>query len=107
MGLANHPLLEASIDTGSAGDNVIIVGAGTSVIRVYRIFFVLASDTNLTFKNGATPFDGTLAMLANGSVVLDFTEFPWFVMSPGANFIINLSAPSHMGGRVYYTQSTP
>jgi hypothetical protein len=108
VGLNNYPVLERSISSSSAGDNVIVPGVAGQVIEVYRIFFVVGADTNVTFEDGDTAdFTGPIPMLANGSFVLDFTELPWFTTSLGNDFVVSLSVGTIIAGRVYYTQITP
>jgi hypothetical protein len=107
MGLDNYPVLEKKIDEASGGDHIIIAGLPGQTIRVFRIFIVLGSDTDVTFKDGATALTGPLPMLANGSITLDFTELHWFLTSPGNDFVINTTPNASFAGRVYYTQSTP
>jgi hypothetical protein len=107
VGLDSYPVREAKIDTSSNGDNVIIAGVAGTIIRVYQLFLVMGGDADLTFKDGAAiTFDGVLDMKAAGSIVLDFNELHWFETSVGNAFVVNLSAPVHIGGRCYYTQST-
>lgn len=107
MGLDNYPVLEAKINEASGGDHIIIPGLAGQTIRVFRIFFVLTADTDVTFKDGATALTGPLPMLASGSITLDFTELHWFITSAGNDFVINTTPNAGFGGRVYYTQSTP
>lgn len=105
MGYDNFPLLEAIIDHSAAGPNVIIPGVAGKTIEVYALFFVMAGDAFVTFQSNVTPFTGAMDMLDHGSVVLDYNQRPWFRCGDGEDFVINLSAPVSIDGRVYYTQS--
>ena len=97
---------QASINISTSGDNTVITGVSGQVIKVYKLFLVVNAAVNLIFKNGAsTNLTGTMNMLANGSVTLDnnhVNDPPWFVMSSGNGFVINLSSGQQVSGRVYY-----
>jgi hypothetical protein len=105
----NFPLLEVVVDTASAGDNIIIAGKAGNTIRVFQLFLVVGGDTLLTFKDGVagTAFDGPLTMLKAGSITLDENDPHWFKTSLGLDFVINLSNPVQLSGRIYYVQSAP
>lgn len=107
MSLDNIPSVEVAVDVSGAGDHIIVAGVVGKTIRVFKLFLVLGGDTMLTFKDGATEFDGPLSMLASGAIVFDEPRPPrhWFKTSDGNDFIINLSNAVQLSGRVYYTQS--
>ena len=108
MALDNYPLLEVVVDVAAAGDNVIIAGTPGNTIRIFQLFLVLGGDTLLTFKDGpAIEFDGPLTMMKGGSIVLDENDPHWFKTSLGNDFIINLSNPVQLSGRIYYVKSAP
>lgn len=99
-------LSRAAISISSSGDNTIIAGVGGQTIRIFRIFFVVSGAVSVTIKDGAgTSLTGAMAFLANGGLVLDFTNEPWFVTSTANAFIINLGTAVQTSGAVYYTQS--
>ena len=98
----------ASISFSASGDNTLVAGIASKIVRVYRIFLVVSAATNLTFVDGTpggTNFDGALAMSANGGLTLDFSEEPWFVTSAGNAFVLNQSGSAQIGGCIYYQQS--
>lgn len=95
-----------AISFSLAGDNVLVSGISKKKIYVYRIFLVVAGTTNLTFKNGPnTSLSGALPMVANGSLVLDITNLPWFQTSAGNDFILGSSGSVQVSGMVYYQQN--
>jgi hypothetical protein len=104
---------EVAIDFSATGDNIVVPGVTGQTIRVWQLFLVVCADTNLVFKDGSTPFDGPLCMLANGSIVLDDnagtrqSDRPWFTTSPGNPFVINQTGSGQVSGRIYYTRGLP
>jgi hypothetical protein len=93
-------LYEAAIDFVATGDNTVVSGGSS---RIHKLFLVLSADSNLTFKDGATPLTGAMSMKANGAIVLDIDpRFPWF--TPSGSFIINQSGVAQVSGRVYYSR---
>lgn len=101
-----HPALARTtplaLSFNGNGDNVVIAAAGR--IFVYRLAIIAASAVNAIFKDGATtnlwpaiPLPTTLPL------VLDFDTEPWFTMTTGNAFIINLSSGVACAGCVYYT----
>lgn len=101
---------EIAIDFSAAGDNVIVAAVPDTRVRVWQLFLLVSKDTILVFKDGSTPLTGLMAMLAHGSVVLDFVrgsreaDQPWFTTSPGAAFVINQTGTAQVSGRLYYAQ---
>lgn len=107
--MATEGLQSASINATIDGDNILVTGEAGKLIKIWAIFFVLSAAADIKFKDGAaTDFTGIMKMTANGSLSLDFVEFPWFVCSSGNDFILNsdvVVGGIQIGGRVYYTQS--
>lgn len=98
-------LKSEAVDFNLAGDNVLISGVALKKIYVYRIFLVVGSDMDLTFKDGLSDeLSGSVPMLANGSLTLDMTNVPWFQTSDGNDFILESSDSGQVGGVVYYQQ---
>lgn len=96
----------AAINISSSGDNTVIAGTGGQTIRVYKLFLVASAAVSLKYKDGAgADLTPALSMAANGGMVLDFDSEPWFVTSPGNDFIANLSAAVQVSGRIYYSKS--
>lgn len=96
----------ATINTSSSGDNTIVSAGGSQTVRVFRIFIVVGSSTTISIKDGSSfSMSGPMTFGAGGSYILDFDGDPWFVTSPGNNFIINQTGTAQISGRVYYTKS--
>lgn len=98
-------LVSAPVSFSSANDNTIVAaGAANQIIRVFRIWFVVATATNITFKSGAsTALSGVATLGANGALVFDHAGEPWFTTAAGQAFVINSSAAVVVGGTVYFT----
>lgn len=99
-------LVGVEINAAAAGDNVIVPGVAAQTVRVFKFFLVASGSVSLKFKDGAgvdlTPY---MAMSAGGSITLDFDTQPWFVTAAANGFIINLSAPVQVSGRLMFQQS--
>jgi hypothetical protein len=99
-------ILELPINFTATGDNLIIPGVSSQIIRVYRYFLMVRTATDLTFKDGASNLQtGPMPMAANEAMVFTFDTKPWFTLSLGNAFIINSSGGNQVSGRVYFTQS--
>ena len=95
--------LSASISAAGNGDNVLITCPAGSQIRVFQMFIVFNGDVNISFKSGdTTELTGTMNMLSNGNITLDYSGFPWFVTDRDEDFILNLSGAVQASGRIYY-----
>lgn len=110
MGYVNHPLLEAKIAHASGGPNRIVAGVAGQTIAVYAMFFVVDTAVEIVIQSGfllgpQTDLTGGMAMTANGAIVLDYNERPWFECADGEDFIINMQPGASIAGRLYYTQS--
>lgn len=97
-------LEEIEINFSSSGDNIIVSAVPNQAVYVFKYFLVVASATNLIFKDGSTALTGAIDMVANGSIVFDFDTRPWFSTSIGNAFVINSSNAVQVGGRLYYLQ---
>jgi len=94
--------IQAPISFSGVGDNTVVSGLQGQIVKVLQLFLVCGSTTNLTFKSGSTALSGALAMLANGSMVLDYIQLPLQCLT-GDSFIINSSAGS-VGGTIWFIQ---
>ncbi len=95
---------QAPISFSGAGSNQIIAGLSGTILRIYKIFFIVNASTNITYQDGANSISGPLAFSANEGMVLDFDTKPWFTCTPGNAFNLNSSVGVQVGGTVYYTQ---
>lgn len=100
---------QAAITFSASGDNTLIVGSGSTTIRIYRIFFVnsdAAQSTNITIKDSTpTSFSGAFRLNSGGSVGLDGNGDPLYVGASGKGIVLNSSAAVQVSGTVWYTQS--
>ena len=95
--------LGSAVVNSSSSTISVVAGVVGKIIQVYRIFFVVAGTTNITFQDGAgNAMSGPMAMVANGSFVLDIDGTPWFNCASGAAFQIVNSGSQQIGGTAYY-----
>ncbi len=94
------------INFNTSGDNVLLEGIVSKKIYCYRLYLVVADDTELTFKDGIlSDLSGPLPMLANGAMVLDLSNVPWYQTSSGNDFILNSTSDVQVSGTLYYQQT--
>lgn len=95
-----------AINFAAGGDNTVIAGVGGQVIRIFHYNFIIAAQSNITIKDGATSksgayplqqFMGLVFDAPGGSVTLD--------CAAGNAFVINSSNAVQVSGYVLYTQS--
>lgn len=98
-------LNSAAVSFAAGGDNTVIAAITDTRIMVHRLFIVVAGATNITIKNGSTSLTGAMPFAANGALVLDISGEPWFAVSKGSAFVVNLSAGVQVSGTVYYATS--
>jgi hypothetical protein len=90
------------INFSASGDNTIVpADAAGNRIVVYRIWFLVAAATNITFKDNL-PSPAAVPFGANEGVTFDATGEPWFITDPNTAFIINSSAGVQISGEIYY-----
>ncbi len=97
-------VVAAPITFSSSGDNIVVAAVAGKAVRVRKLWLVLAGDSNLTFKDGAsTSLSGAVPMMAGGSFFfpMDLVE-PHFITTTGNAFIINSSVAVQISGMVYY-----
>jgi hypothetical protein len=98
-------LLSVAINISSAGNNTVIFGTAGTLIRIYKIFFIAAGATTITFQDGAsTALSGPVSFSTNEGIVLDFDTKPWFQTTLGNDFVMNLGSAVTVAGTAYYTQ---
>lgn len=99
-------LTEVSIDFNASGDNNIVAGTALQTVRLWGLFFVVAADVNIRFKDGAgSNLTGLMTMFGGGSFFLPFMTRPWFTTSAGNALILNLSGAVQVSGRAYYVKN--
>ncbi len=98
------PLFQLAINSAAA-TVVAIPAIAKTILRIHRIWFVVAATTNLTFEDGGSALSGAVPMLANGAFVLDLSGWPWFTTSSGNAFNILNSGTAQISGTVDYTKA--
>lgn len=98
--------IPVNIATATA-TSVLVVGVAGQVIKLYRLDITVAAATNLTIKDGTTSIRGPYYMLANGSIVLDFSGRPWVTTTIGNDLILSSSTSASIGGGASYKQNAP
>lgn len=97
-------LTSSSVNFSATGENSVVVSSLNSTIKIMRIFLVVSADTIITFRNGlgGTDLTGPISLLANGALVLDISNEPWFVMDQSNDFVISQTGTAQISGRVYF-----
>lgn len=91
--------------TTSVAISTPIAGLSSQTVRVYRLMLSVDTATNITFRDGSTNFGDTQYLTANGGIVLDLTNEPWYITSSSNGFVIKQSGSANIGVRIWYTQS--
>jgi hypothetical protein len=100
----NSQIRNKPINFSGSGDNVVISAIAAQQIEVVALYLVVSGTTNLTFKDGnGLLFSGAMAMVANGTIVLDEQNTLFWFSTP-ANFIINSSGAVQVSGQIFYKQ---
>ena len=93
-------LTSSIIDISSTGDNTVVSGTASQSIKVYKMFLAASATVGMVFKDGTTGrLTGTMFVT---SFSLDEDREPWFTLTSGSAFVINLSGTTQVSGRVYY-----
>lgn len=92
---------QAAVNFSGSGDNIVITGFPTQIIKVFQFFLVFAGATNITYKSGTTPLSGPLDFSANAAHVHDYIQLPYTCLL-GDNFVINSSNAVQVGGTIWY-----
>ena len=53
----DNPLLEAVIDIASSGSNEIVACGNSQLLRIYKVFWIVAAATTVTPLAGASELD--------------------------------------------------
>jgi hypothetical protein len=100
---------QAVVNFSASGDNTIVAAVAKQTIQMVGILLVVSGNTSLTFKSGTggTALSGAMAMLANGSLILDPSQNNlWYqTLSPANNLVLNSSSAVQVSGTVYYKQA--
>jgi prepilin-type processing-associated H-X9-DG protein len=105
---ALFPLLVSSpVNITTSGNHTIVAATTAKLTTVYKLFLVANGNVNVTFYDGSTALSGPLALMADGSIILNFDNNPWFTGSVNSNFIIATDEAVTVGGAIYYTLLVP
>jgi hypothetical protein len=102
---------QATVNFSSTGDNVVIAGVATKVIRVYLMYLVINSGgatTTVTFYDGTpagTALTGPMTLNAGATINQPEMGDPWFTTSAGNAFVVNQSGTDQVGGWMCYAQN--
>lgn len=98
--------MEYGIDIATSGDNILVPASSDSgrPRRLYWLWFVASGDVTVRYRDGigGSWLTGPVPVTANGSVVFDHSQQPWFTTSPGKPLVINLSGDVQISGRLGY-----
>jgi hypothetical protein len=98
-------VLSSTFNVTSVGISTPVAGVASQTVRVFRILVTVDATTTLNFSDGATNFGDQFPLLANGSVVLDLTNEPWYITSSSNGFVIKQSGSANISYSVWFTQS--
>lgn len=97
-------LLSVAIDDAASGDTTIISATAGRKITIFRLWLWSNGTVTATLKDGAsTNLAGPMALVAQNFIKFDHEDDPWFTLTAGNAFIINLGAAIQVSGRVYYS----
>lgn len=91
--------------TTSVSISTPIAGQTSQTARIFRLVLTADAATTITFRDGSTNFGDSQYLSANGSIVLDLTNEPWYITSSGNGFSIRQSGTANIGVRIWFTQS--
>jgi hypothetical protein len=95
----------AAVSAARAGDNAIVAAVASQTVRVYRLVLVFAGTTTAIVKQGATALTGTMTFQPGATLVLDFSEEPWFTGASGAAINLTLGSAVQVSGLIQYKQA--
>lgn len=99
---ATSPFLSAAFDNAAAsGDVPVVAAVAGKATRVYRLKISTAGATVIQVRDGATVLD-TFNLADGGSVILPFSQFPWYETSVNSALIVSSSNAVQVNGRVEY-----
>lgn len=96
-------LTAVSINQNGAGTQVLVAAAAGEVARIHRLFLAPAAVTaTIQFARGATNLTGVITIAAGGSLVLPYSEEPWFVTAPNEAFNLIVGGVGQVSGSCEY-----
>lgn len=101
---ANRSYKSAKIQASTSGDNTIVTGVSTKLIKVHAIVLNATGTVNVKFKDGAsTDLTGAMNFQAREGYTINVTP-PAFLLatSAGNALVLNLSAAVEVDGFLSY-----
>lgn len=98
-------VLSSTSSTTGVAISTPIAAVASQTVRVFRLVLTADAATTITFRDSANNFGDSQYLAANGSVVLDLSNEPWYITSSGNAFVIKQSGSANLGVRIWYTQS--
>lgn len=104
---AGEPFFDLKIDCAGSGDNTVISGTSGQTIKIWSLLLWWNGSVSVTLKDGASTrgLTGAIAGVAQTRFILDETDHPWFTLTTGNAFIVNLSGAVQVSGTVRYTKA--
>ena len=102
----SDPVFDLKIDTAASGDTTIVGATAGQKIKIWSLLLWWNGTTSVILKDGATRnLTGALAGTAQIPLILEEKEHPWFTLTTGNAFIVNLSDAIQVSGSVRYTKA--
>ncbi len=101
-----EPFFDLKIDCAASGDNTVVTLTSAQTVKIWSLILWWNGAVSATLKDGATRnLMGPIAGVAQTRFILDETDHPWFTLTAGNAFIINLSGATQVSGSVRYTKA--
>ena len=97
--------LQVAVVSATATSSTAPAATAANIIRVYKLFLVNTSATNIQFQDGTTALTGAMALAANGAITLDLDGTPWFTCPANTSFTLVQSGTTQISGTIYYTKA--
>ena len=102
-------LQSTTINQATSGMRTLVpaqtVAGVSKSIKIWGLFITATAAQTITMYDGSAPFGGAMSILTNttGQVLLPICTMPWWVLSPGNAFILNLGASTQISGIVVWS----
>lgn len=98
-------ITRAVINTAAGGTVEIVAAVSGKRIKVYAIFFTLASATTVNIKSASTTLTGdmTLSSFSLDPMMFGKNMFPWLQTAAGEALNFTFGGAVQCSGVVYYT----
>lgn len=103
---AGEPFFDVKIDCASSGDNTVISGTSGQTIKIWSVFLWWNGSVSVILKDAATRnLTGAMAGVAQSRFIKDEGVHPWYTLTAGNAFIVNLSGTVQVSGSIRYTKA--